>query len=1045
MKKIFLIGSGPIIIGQACEFDYSGVQACKVFKNLGYYVILLNNNPASIMTDLNVANKTYIESLDLEVAKKIIRLEKPNYISPSFGGQTSINLVLNLYKIGILKKYKIKVLGTNIKSIINSENRNYFRKIMIRNKIPVPYSKRSKNFKISKLIRKKIVKKNNNEVIIRPSYTLGGFGSGISNSKKDFIKKCKFGLKSSMNNEILIEESLIGWKEIEIEVLIDRKKNFIVVCAIENLDPVGIHTGDSITISPILTLTDKEYQKIRDIGIKVIKTLKIKKCGCNIQFAINNKNGEVRVIEINPRVSRSSALASKITGYPIAKISAKIVLGKLLKNLKNEINDLCCFFEPVIDYVVIKIPKFCNEKFIENTKSFKLGTQMYSVGEIMSIGSSFNEALFKALRSNEDNNFFFIKEIRDRIYFLNYFLNNKSLYYYIFDLLKIGFNPYFLSNITNIDIWYILNLKNIISKENFIKKNLYKKNINRNYFFFLKKFGFSDIFISSLFKVKLISILKLRNIFHIYSSYRRIDTCSGEFNTKTSYLYSSYLGKKKYIKKFINKKILIIGSGPNRIGQGLEFDYCCTHAVKEIKKNKFRAMIMNCNPETISTDYDISDKLFFEPIHYEDLYNIIKNENPRGIIIQFGGQTSFKFLNFISEIKEQKKILGTKIKYIKLSEDRKKFNNLIKDNNLLQPKSISIVKRKKIKNISLSFPLIVRPSYIIGGFKMKKIENLKDLNLYIENTPKKIFPILIDEFLTSAFEYDIDFISNGKKVFIPEIIQHIEKAGIHSGDSTCFFPPFLSCKNVINIKRIVKFLSLKLKIIGLANLQIAIKNDKIYILEVNSRASRTIPFISKGYNINMVKYAINGILRNKIIKNFFVKKNFFFIKEPIFSFTKFPKSDPLLGPEMRSTGEVSCFSKSFEEVFLKSQLSLKFFYIKNIIFYIKKNFLSLFTLKKYISKIGRKIFLIKTRDFLDYDAMNYFNFFKNKFHILIQNKNFNYPEVFFLKFFRIFVKNMLFPLFTTNESIKCFFRCILSFFNNKFIYISSNEVYKKIS
>ncbi|WDR79367.1 carbamoyl-phosphate synthase large subunit [Candidatus Vidania fulgoroideae] len=1044
MKKIFLIGSGPIIIGQACEFDYSGVQACKVLKNLGYYVILLNNNPASIMTDLNIANKTYIESIDFEVAEKIIKIEKPDYISPSFGGQTSINLVLNLYKTGILKKYKIEVLGTDIKSIINSENRNYFRKIMIKNKIPVPYSRRSKNFKISKLIRKEIVKKNNSKVVIRPSYTLGGFGSGISNSKKDFIKKCKFGLKSSMNNEILIEESLVGWKEIEIEILIDRKQNFIVVCAIENLDPVGIHTGDSITVSPILTLTDKEYQKIRDIGIKVVKTLNIKKCGCNIQFAINNKNGEIRVIEINPRVSRSSVLASKVTGYPIAKISAKIILGKLLKNLKNEINGLCCFFEPVIDYVVIKIPKFCNEKFIENIKNFKLGTQMCSVGETMAIGASFNEALFKALRSNEDNNFFFKKEIRDKILFVNYLLSNKSLYYYIFSLLKIGFSSFFLSSITNIDIWYILAIKNIISKENLIKKNLYKKNINRNYFFFLKKFGFSDIFLSVLLKVKLFSILKFRNLFNIYSSYRRIDTCSGEFNTKTSYLYSSYLGKKKYSKK-INKKILIVGSGPNRIGQGLEFDYCCTHAVEEIKKNKFKAIIMNCNPETVSTDYDISDKLFFEPIHYEDLYNIIKSENPKGIIIQFGGQTSFKFLNFICKIKEKKRILGTKIKYIKLSEDRKKFNNFIKKSNLLQPKSISIIKKRKIKKISLDFPIMIRPSYIIGGFKMKKIENLKDLNFYIRNIPKRMFPLLIDEFLTSAFEYDIDCVSDGKRIFIPEIIQHIERAGIHSGDSTCFFPPFLSYKNVLNLKKIVRFLSLKLKIIGLANIQIAIKKNKIYILEVNSRASRTIPFISKGYNINMVKYAINGILKKKIIEDFVIKKNFFFIKEPIFSFTKFPKSDPILGPEMRSTGEISCFSKSFEEVFLKSQLSLKYFYIKNIIFYIKKNFLSLFVLKKYISKIGRKIFIIKTRDFLDYDIINYFNFFKKKFHILIQNKSFIYPEIFFLKFFRIFVKNMLFPLFTTNESIKCFFRCVLSFYGNKFKYISSNEVYKKIS
>ncbi|MGX7589167.1 carbamoyl-phosphate synthase large subunit [Candidatus Vidania fulgoroideorum] len=1042
MKKIFIIGSGPIIIGQACEFDYSGVQACKTFKNLNYYVILLNNNPASIMTDYNIANKTYIESLESKVARYIINKERPNFISPSFGGQTSINLVLNLYKSGFLKKKKVKIIGTNIKSIINSENRSKFRKIMIKNSIPIAYSEICNSFKKSFLIREKIIKKSGeNNIVIRPSYTLGGLGSGITKNKREFTKICRFGFKSSMNNEILIEESLYGWKEIEIEILIDKKKNFIVVCAIENIDPIGIHTGDSITVSPILTLTDKEYQKIRNLGIRVIKSLKITKCGCNIQFALNNKNGKIKVIEVNPRVSRSSALASKITGYPIAIISAKIALGILLKNIKNDINNLNCFFEPVIDYIVIKIPKFCNEKFIKNISKFELGTQMHSVGETMAIGSNFIETLFKVFRSNEDKNFFFNKHIRDKILFHKYIFRNKSLYYYLFDLINIGFKPDFLFKYTKIDSWFIRNIKFIINTINFLK---IQKFIKKSLLIKCKKNGFSDIFLSKLLKINLILFLKIRNKF-ILPSYRKIDTCSGEFKTKISFLYSSYTSINKEYKHTQNKKIIVIGSGPNRIGQGLEFDYCCTHAINEIKKNNLRSIIINCNPETVSTDYNISDKLFFEPLHYEDLYNILNREKKSKILIQFGGQTSLKFINFLLKIKKKKRLLGTKIKYIKISENRKKFSKFIKKNKLFQPKSISIIKKTKIRRIKLKFPILIRPSYIIGGFKMKKINNIKDLNTYISKVSKKNFPLLIDEYLTSAFEYDIDCVSNGKFVYVPDIIQHVENAGIHSGDSTCFFPPFLSKKNIINIKKMVSFLARKLNVIGLMNVQIAIKNKKIYILEINLRASRTIPFISKGYKINIIKYAIRNILNIKYKNKKYIKTPYFFIKEPIFSFTKYPSSDPILGPEMRSTGEISCFSKKFEELFLKSQLSLKYIYIKNIIFYIKKNYVNPYTLKRYLNKIDRKIFFIKKIDFLDLNILEFFNFFKKKFHILIQNKDFKYPEKVFLKFFRIFVKNMSLPLFTTNEAIKCFFRSIFCCYNKKLKYISSNEVYKKIS
>ncbi|MGX7589012.1 carbamoyl-phosphate synthase large subunit [Candidatus Vidania fulgoroideorum] len=1034
-KKILIIGSGPIIIGQACEFDYSGVQACKVYKKLGYYLILLNNNPASIMTDSNIADKIYMEPMDIYTAKYIVFKEKPNYICPSFGGQTSLNLVLDLFQSGFLKRNNVKVLGTSINSIINSENRSIFRKIMIENNIPISYSNIANNIYSCNKIRKNIIKfSNNKQIVVRSSYTLGGLGSGIAKTYKKFNKLCKYVLNTS--KEVLIEESLYGWKEIEIEVLIDKNNNYIVVCAIENIDSVGIHTGDSITVSPLLTITDSEYQKIRNTGFKILKSLGIKKCGCNIQFAINPKNGDLRVIEVNPRVSRSSALASKITGYPIAKITAKISLGILLKDIKNNSNKkLGYFFEPAIDYVAIKFPKFCHDKFLKKPEEIKLGTQMYSVGEIMAIGSSFYESISKAFRSNEDNIFFLNNFFRDRLTFLSKMLRNKSMLYYLYELIYLGFCTSFLRKISNIDIWYISMIKKIVS--DIIYLQFHKKRISKNFLKKLKTIGFSDISLSKIFKINILEIIILRKKLKIFPSYRKIDTCSNEFRTSISYLYSSYLGKNN--KTASKKKILVLGSGPNRVGQGLEFDYCCTHAIQKIKNIGYKVLVMNCNPETISTDYNISDKLFFEPLHYEDLYNLIKIEKPLGILIQYGGQTSLKFIDFLKSIKKENLVIGTNIKNIKISENRKKFRKFISKNYLFQPKSITISKKIKIKKISLKFPVLSRPSYVIGGYKIRKILNIKELNNYVSDIPYKLFPILVDEFLSSAFEFDIDCVCNSKKVFIPCVIQHIERAGIHSGDSTCFIPSFISNSNLKNLKKMVERLILKLNIIGLANIQIAIKKNRIYILEINARASRTIPFISKYYDYDIVALSISSIFKLKIKTTLFPKKKYFFIKEPAFSFTKFLKSDPILGPEMRSTGETSCFSNRIEEAFLKSQVSLKYIYIKRIFLYIKRNFLNVFTLKKYLKKIGRKFFFARTKNLLDFNLLNYLNFFKEtKFHVMIQNRDFNSFENFFLSFFRTLIKNMLYPLFTTDEAIKCFFRSLFYFYNKKFKYLSSD-------
>ncbi|MGX7577023.1 carbamoyl-phosphate synthase large subunit [Candidatus Vidania fulgoroideorum] len=1012
MEKIIFLGSGAIIIGQACEFDYSGTQVCKslVNKNL----ILINNNPASIMTDYKIAYKTYIEPMGVDSILNIIKKEKPKGIIAGFGGQTALNLLISLDNKGILKKFKIKIYGPSIKSIKNSENRNTFRKILSKNNIPIALSFNVNNFKECKLIRKQFIKKGIKKIVIRPSYTLGGLGGGISENSNDFKKKCLLGFKFSKNNKILLEESLLGWKEIELEILIDDS-NFIVVSSMENIDPVGVHTGDSIVVSPILTLTDKEYQNLRKTTKIVIKCLKIKNCGCNIQYAINKKTGKIKVIEVNPRISRSSALASKITGYPIAKISSKLAVGYKLDKIWNEITNFSipAFFEPCLDYVVIKFPKFCNEKFVN--KSIILSPQMRSVGEVMLIASSFEEAVQKSFRALEEG--FFFKS----------FFEKKSLpfikmssFNYLYDLLILGFKIKKISKLLKISKWFVLKISEIVNIENefYKKKNYLKKQTILN----MKILGFSDKFFSNFLNISFFKFLFFRKNLKIFPCFKKIDSCSGEFNSNSSYIYSTYLGNNEFFFKK-EKKIIILGSGSNKIGQGLEFDFCCTHASEELKRLGYNSILLNCNPETVSTDYTVSNKLFFDPVSFEDLFNINYFEKPLGVIIQLGGQTSLKFINILDVLNI--KVLGTSLKSTFISENRKEFKKFLKKKNILQPKSKIIDNKKFDKNIK--FPVLVRPSFVLGGSLMKKINTRFYLNKYIEKINKKFFPILIDEYLKNAYEFDIDCVCNSNEILILSIVQHIEKAGIHSGDSNCFFPALISNKNIENIKKIVTKIALSLKIIGLMNVQFVIKNNKIYILEINPRASRTLPILNKYSNIDIISIAIFCILYEQqfIFPKIKLKNDFFCFKAPVFSSIKFPKSDPITGPEMSSTGENLSFGKNFEESFIKTQTNSNF--KKEIIVLFKKNIRNLFLLNLIKFKIKMiNIFKIN-RDFL----IKFSNSLKSKkpYLIYIQESLYSYKENFFLKKIRIIVRNNKIALCITNSKFVCFLYYLIKHVN----------------
>ena len=930
LKKILIVGAGPIIIGQACEFDYSGTQACKALKDEGYKVILINSNPATIMTDPNVADKTYIEPVTLEVLEKILIKEKPDAILPTMGGQTALNLTMEAEKKGLLKKYKIDLIGATSKAISNAEDRKKFRKNMIEIGLDLPKSQIVNNINQAS----KALKQIGLPAIIRPAFTLGGLGGGIAKNKKDFLKILNSGLQESPVSQVLVEECLVGWKEFEMEVVRDKKDNCIIICSIENVDPMGIHTGDSVTIAPALTLTDKEYQIMRNASIACLRKIGVETGGSNVQFAINPKNGRMVVIEMNPRVSRSSALASKATGFPIAKVAAKLAVGYSLDELKNEITKVTpASFEPTIDYVVTKIPRFTFEKF--SASEAVLGTSMKSVGEAMAIGRNFKESLQKALVSLEtgfsglDPIFDLkIKEIEKK---LKENIPNKILL--IAEAIRKKIKLDKIHRLSKIDTWFIEQIKDIVEVENDIKKNGIPKNYNK--FNYIKSIGFSDKRLSKLTNISEDTVRKKRSTLKIFPVFKKVDTCAAEFKSFTPYMYSTYqrnfgINTECEADPSNRKKIIILGGGPNRIGQGIEFDYCCCQASFALKDAGYETIMINCNPETVSTDYDTSDRLYFEPLKEEYVFNIIKKEKTKGnligVIAQFGGQTPIRLSKFLHDNKLP--ILGTQYSSIDLAEDRDRFRNLLNKLKLKQansgiaktfPQAIKIAEK-------IGLPVMVRPSYVLGGRAMEIVHEKKQLKKFVQEAFKAAEknPILIDKFIDHAMEIDVDAISDGKEVFVAGIMQHIEEAGIHSGDSACSLPP-VSIKNhlIKEIENQTKKLALALKIKGFMNIQFAIKQDKIFVIEVNPRASRTVPFVSKAKNLPLAKIA-SRVMAGEKLNKFNLKsktKKMFAVKEAVFPFNKFPNSDLLLGPEMKSTGEVMGFDEDFGMAFAKSQIA----------------------------------------------------------------------------------------------------------------------------
>ena len=928
IKSILIIGAGPIIIGQACEFDYSGTQACKALRADGYKIILINSNPATIMTDPDVADKTYIEPITTEIIEEIIKKEKPDAILPTMGGQTALNAAMLLKKKGILKKYNIELIGANSEAIENAEDREKFKKNMTDIGLECAKSAICRSIKDAENILKSI----GLPAIIRPSFTLGGSGGGIAYNKKDYLKIVSNGLDLSPTKEVLIEESLLGWKEFEMEVVRDKNDNCIIICSIENIDPMGIHTGDSITVAPALTLTDKEYQLMRDASFKCIRKIGVETGGSNVQFAINPSNGRMIIIEMNPRVSRSSALASKATGFPIAKIAAKLAVGYSLDELKNEITGTTpASFEPTIDYVVTKIPRFAFEKF-KNAEAI-LGTAMKSVGEVMAIGRNFKESLQKALCSleigldgldiNEKIN---IKELKIK---LTERTPQKILY--IAEAFRRGLKIKDIYEMSKVDNWFLEQIKELVETEKKIKLGNILK--NKEEFQHIKSIGFSDKKIAKILSKKTSEIRSARNKLKIYPIYKKIDTCAGEFESKTPYMYSTYESSdlNSCESNPTNKnKVIILGSGPNRIGQGVEFDYCCCQASYALKEINYETIMINCNPETVSTDYDTSDRLYFEPLTEEHVIEIIQKEKEKGtlvgVIVQFGGQTPLKLAKFIHE--NNIPILGTQLKSIDLAEDREKFKNFLIDNNLLQAESGLARSEDQALTIAkkISFPVVIRPSYVLGGRAMEIVYDEVHLKKYITEAVKVSGnePVLIDKFINEATEVDVDAICDGKDVFIAGIMEHIEEAGIHSGDSACCIPPYSLKENIIEeIKKQTTKIALSLKVKGLLNIQFAVKKDSIFVLEVNPRASRTIPFVAKAIGVPVAKIATK-VMTGLKLKNLNLKKKkhkLFSVKEAVFPFNKFPNVDTLLGPEMKSTGEVMGIDKSFGLAFAKSQFA----------------------------------------------------------------------------------------------------------------------------
>ena len=927
LKSVLIIGAGPIVIGQACEFDYSGAQACKALREEGYRVILVNSNPATIMTDPQMADATYIEPIEWRTVEKIIEVEKPDALLPTMGGQTALNCALDLERHGILQKNNVEMIGAKKEAIDKAEDRELFRKAMLKIGLDMPKAAVAHNLEDAHKVQETV----GFPTIIRPSFTMGGTGGGIAYNKEEFVEICLRGLDLSPTSELLIEESILGWKEFEMEVVRDSKDNCIIICSIENFDPMGIHTGDSITVAPAQTLTDKEYQIMRNASLAVLREIGVDTGGSNVQFALNPDDGRLTIIEMNPRVSRSSALASKATGFPIARVAAKLAVGYTLDELGNDITGgkTPASFEPSIDYVVTKIPRFAFEKFPKADS--RLTTQMKSVGEVMAIGSTFQESLQKAIRGLETD-----KSGLDPIVDLNAEETRNKIrselisarderIFYLADAFRFGMSLEEVFDLSKIDPWFLAQISDLVSCEMQFNGSAITE-INKDDMYKLKSKGFSDARLAELFCCSEHTVRERRKVLDIKPVFKRVDSCAAEFDTQTAYLYSTYQNQCE-ANPTNKEKIMILGGGPNRIGQGIEFDYCCVHASLALRAKGYETIMINCNPETVSTDYDISDRLYFEPLTLEDVLAVIDIEKPGGIIVHYGGQTPLKLADALE--KNGARIIGTSPDAIDLAEDRERFSKMLNKLNLQQPLNGTARSIEQAQDIAdaIGFPLVVRPSYVLGGRAMEIVYDKDSLDIYMHTAVKvsNDSPVLLDSFLDHAIEVDIDVISDGEDVVIGGVMEHIEQAGIHSGDSACSIPPYSLSKEVLDkMRNQVIAMAKELNVVGLMNTQLAYQDGEIYIIEVNPRASRTVPFVSKAIGeplANIAALVMSGIsLKEQGFTKEVIPKHYS-VKEAVFPFNKFLGVDPILGPEMRSTGEVMGIGKDFPSAYDKALLA----------------------------------------------------------------------------------------------------------------------------
>ena len=930
IRSILIVGAGPIVIGQACEFDYSGAQACKALREEGYRVVLVNSNPATIMTDPEMADVTYIEPITWQMVASIIERERPDALLPTMGGQTALNCALDLAREGVLTKFDVELIGASKKAIDKAEDREKFKAAMTRIGLASARSGIAHTLEQALGVQAQI----GFPAVIRPSFTLGGTGGGIAYNKDEFVDMCKRGLDLSPTHELLIEESLLGWKEFEMEVVRDRKDNCIIVCSIENLDPMGVHTGDSITVAPAQTLTDKEYQLMRDASIAVLREVGVDTGGSNVQFAVNPADGRMVVIEMNPRVSRSSALASKATGFPIAKIAAKLAVGFTLDELSNDITGgdgaqfMPASFEPTIDYVVTKVPRFAFEKF--RRADDRLTTQMKSVGEVMAIGRTFKESLQKALRGLEVGvDGFNLKTVDPETIADQLAYPRAERLWYVADAFGIGMSVDELHALTKIDPWFLAQIKEIVDLELALEKHTLES-ISAGDLRELKRTGFADRRLAHLLKVTEKDVRERRHALGIRPVYKRVDTCAAEFATRTAYMYSTYEDECEAAPTD-RRKVVVLGGGPNRIGQGIEFDYCCVHAAMALREDGFETIMVNCNPETVSTDYDTSDRLYFEPLTLEDVLEIVHVEKPWGVIVQFGGQTPLKLARELAA--NGVPIIGTSPDMIDVAEDRERFARMLHRTRLRQPPNRTARTEREAMEAAeaLTFPLVVRPSYVLGGRAMEIVHDPRDLERYMKEAVRvsNDSPVLLDRFLNDAIEVDVDAVSDGSDVIIGGIMEHIEQAGVHSGDSACSLPPYsLSRELQDELRRQTVVMAKALRVVGLMNVQFAIQHEEggavVYVLEVNPRASRTVPYVSKATGRPLARIAARCMAGRTLAEQGIageIVPRYFSVKEAVFPFIKFPGVDTILGPEMKSTGEVMGVGETFAEAFLKSQLA----------------------------------------------------------------------------------------------------------------------------